>query len=155
MDYGVASYISEIEENLQKLPPFWHVSCEKVTILQHNRQVLSLQQLFCLMCRMTQKLAVNDFTQRGDDELCIAQYEIFSFFQTNFFAQGLSTKNIRFFGLFFDLPTYPYPIFPNKMTVLAYQIISDFLQPIQLPKNRISFLDAPILYRGYLNPGVL
>ena len=33
MDYGVASYISEIEENLQKLPPFWHVSCEKVTIL--------------------------------------------------------------------------------------------------------------------------
>ena len=86
MDYGVASYISEIEENLQKLPPFWHVSCEKVTILQHNRQVLSLQQLFCLMCRMTQKLAVNDFTQRGDDELCIAQYEIFSFFQTNFYA---------------------------------------------------------------------
>jgi hypothetical protein len=25
--------ISEIEENLQKLQPFWHVTCEKVTIL--------------------------------------------------------------------------------------------------------------------------
>ena len=59
-------------------------------------------------------------------------------------CKGPFTKDIRFFGPFFDLPTYPYPIFShwNHWFNLA---ISDFHKPTYLPKNRVSFLDAPQL----------
>ena len=57
-------------------------------------------------------------------------------------TMGPSTKDIQFFGPFFDLPTYPYPIFSlwNDYFSLA---ISDFHKPTYLPKDRISFLDDP------------
>ena len=54
---------------------------------------------------------------------------------------GPSTKNIRFFGPFFDLPTYPYPIFSlwNDYFSLA---ISDFNKPTYLPTQKSDILSG-------------
>ena len=57
--------------------------------------------------------------------------------------QGPSTKNIRFFGPFFDLPTYPYLIF-SYLNVCFSIVISDFQKLTNLTKNEISFLNAPL-----------
>ena len=56
--------------------------------------------------------------------------------------QGPSRKDIRFFGPFFDLPTHPSPILTQWNDYFSI-VISDFWKPTHLPKNRISFLDAP------------
>ena len=52
-------------------------------------------------------------------------------------------KDILFFGPFFDLPTYPYPIFSHLKDCFSLAI-SNFHKPTYLPKNRISFLNAPL-----------
>ena len=39
-------------------------------------------------------------------------------------------------------PTYPYPIFTHSKDYFR-SAVSDFREPTYLPKNRISFLDAP------------
>ena len=60
----------------------------------------------------------------------------------NFFL-GSSTKDIRFFRPFFDLPTHPSPI----LTQYDYSfsiVTSDFWKPTYLPKNWISILDVPL-----------
>ena len=55
---------------------------------------------------------------------------------------GPSIKDIRFFGPFFDLPTYPCPILAYCYDCFSIAI-SDFWKPTHLPKDRISFVDAP------------
>ena len=57
-------------------------------------------------------------------------------------SKGPSTKDIRFLGPFFDLPTYPYPILSYCNDYLSIAI-SDFWKPTYLPKDGISFVDAP------------
>ena len=57
-------------------------------------------------------------------------------------CRGPSIKDIRFFGPSFDLPTYPYPILSHCYDCFS-KAISDFWKPNHLPKNRISFVDAP------------
>ena len=59
------------------------------------------------------------------------------------FDKGPSIKDIRLFGPFFDLPTYPSPIFSYRNHCFSI-VISDFWKPTYLPKNRISFVDAPL-----------
>jgi hypothetical protein len=56
---------------------------------------------------------------------------------------GPSIKDIRLFGPFFDLPTYPSPTFSYRNHCFSIAI-SHFWKPTYLPKNWISFVDAPL-----------
>ena len=60
-------------------------------------------------------------------------------------SKGPSTKDIRFLGPFFDLPTYPYPILAHCYDFFSIGI-SDFWKPTHLPKDGISFVDAPLFW---------
>ena len=56
-----------------------------------------------------------------------------------------SINDFRYFGLFFDLPTYlptSVQFFPNIIFQLYY-MVSDFGKSTYLPKNRTSFIMAP------------
>ena len=63
-------------------------------------------------------------------------------FHTYLYVQRPSIKDIRFFGPISDLPTYPYPILSYCNDYLSIAI-SDFWKPTYLPKDRISFVEAP------------